>query len=65
MLFSVGSTVCWKRRLCNYKSHIGKLKCICNIEEQFSILCVDNSLKNLRFVLDDAINVEKFSTVIN
>ena len=43
----VGSTVCWKSRLSNYKSHIKQSKHTCRIVSHFTDNCVDNNLKNL------------------
>ena len=58
----VGSTVCWKPRLSNYKSHIKKSKYTCKIVKHFIDVCVDSSLKNLQFVLVDKLNnVESLS----
>ena len=52
----VGSTVCWKPRLRNYKSHIKKSKYTCRIVKHFVDVCVDHSLNNLRFILVDKLN---------
>ena len=52
----VGSTVCWKPRLRNYKSHIKKSKYTCRIVKHFIDVCVDHSLNNLRFILVDKLN---------
>ena len=43
----VGSTVCWKPWLSNYKSHISKFKYSCRIVKHFVEVYVDTSLKSL------------------
>ena len=48
----VGSTVAWKTRLSNYKSHIRKNVSSCKIVKHF----LDESVSNLRFVIVDVIN---------
>ena len=58
----VGSTVAWKPRLANYKSHIKKNKPTCRIAKHFIDECKNESLTNLRFVIVDTVNnVENLS----
>lgn len=52
----VGSTVSWKPRLSNYKSHIKKEIKTCRIVRHFIEECQDNSLSNLKFIIVDSVN---------
>ena len=52
----VGSTVAWKPRLANYKSHIRKKVSSCRIVSHFIEKCQDDSLKNMRFIIIDVVN---------
>ena len=52
----VGSTVCWKPRLSNYKCHIKKAKPTCRIVQHFLDVCKDVTLSNLKFILVDCVN---------
>ena len=52
----VGSTVAWKPRLANYKSHIKKKVDSCRIVKHFIDGCQDGMLGNIRFVIVDVIN---------
>ena len=52
----VGSTVSWKPRLANYKSHIKKDIKTCMVVRHFIEDCPDPTLSNLKFVIVDAIN---------
>jgi len=51
----VGSTVSWKSRLANYKSHIRKQNPTCRIVNHFINECMENHL-NFRFILVDVVN---------
>ena len=58
-LQGVGSTVKWKARLANYKSHIKKrIKKPCRIVKHFMNTCVDPDIphKYLRFIVIDSVN---------
>ena len=58
-LQGVGSTVKWKARLANYKSHIKKkIKKPCRIVKHFMNTCVDPDIphKYLRFIIIDLVN---------
>ena len=58
----VGSTVCWKPRLSNYKSHIKNNVPTCRIVKHFINDCPDPTLSNIRFIIIDVIdNAEQFS----
>ena len=50
----VGSTVAWKSRLANYKSHIKKKVPSCCIVKHFLERCTD--IKYLRFIIVDVVN---------
>ena len=50
----VGSTVAWKSRLANYKSHIKKKVPSCCIVKHFLERCID--IKYLRFIIVDVVN---------
>ena len=52
----VGSTIAWKPRLSNYKSHIKKKKPTCRTVRHFIEDCNDNGFNNLRFILVDQLN---------
>ena len=52
----VGSTISWKPRLSNYKSHIKKRKLTCRIVKHFIKNCNDNGFNNLRFPIVDCLN---------
>ena len=52
----VGSTVCWKSRLSNYKSHIKNKISTCKIVKNFINACPDPEVKNLRFIIVDLVN---------
>jgi len=52
----VGSTVAWKPRLANYKSHIKKQLKTCRIVQHFIEDCPDPTLNNLKFIIVDAVN---------
>ena len=52
----VGSTVSWKPRLSNYKSHIKKKVPSCKIVKHFIEDCPDDTLRNIGFVIVDVIN---------
>ena len=52
----VGSTVSWKARLANYKSHIKKSVRSCRIVCHFIDECPDSNLANLKFILVDQVN---------
>ena len=52
----VGSTVCWKKRLSNYKSHIKKKIPSCKIVKHFINSCPDPTASNIRFVIVDVVN---------
>lgn len=52
----VGSTVNWKPRLANYKSHVKKGIKTCRIVSHFIEECVDESLSNLKFIIVDGLN---------
>ena len=47
----VGSTVAWKPRLANYKSHIKKEVRTCRIVRHFIEDCPDTNLQNLKFII--------------
>ena len=51
----VGSTVAWKPRLSNYKSHIKHKRQTCKIVTHFTDECVADG-KNLKFVIVDVVN---------
>ena len=53
---SVGSTISWKPRLLNYKSHVKKKKLICRIVTHFIENCNDNGFSNLKFTIVDCLN---------
>ena len=54
----IGSTMSWKHRLANYKSHIKKQVKSCQIVKHFIESCSDseNPTKNLRFILIDLVD---------
>ena len=52
----VGSTVNWKSRLANYKSHIRKGLKICRIARHFLEDCIDETFSNLKFIIVDVVN---------
>ena len=52
----VGSTVKWKPRLANYKSHIKKKIYTCRIVRHFIDDCPDQTLRNMRFIIVDVVN---------
>ena len=52
----MGSTVNWKSRLANYKSHISKGKKTCRIVCHFLEECNVDPLTKLRFVILDVVN---------
>ena len=54
----IGSTIFWKPRLANYKSHINKKIVSCKIVEHFidSSIHGENPLKYLKFVIVDRLN---------
>ena len=52
----VGSTVSWKHRLSNYKSHIKKGIHSCRISTHFIETCKDPTVSNLKFIIVDSIN---------
>ena len=52
----VGSTVSWKPRLSNYKSHIKNGIPTCRIVKHFINVCKNPTLKNMRFILVNALN---------
>ena len=54
----VGSTVEWKPRLRNYKSHIKQKVSSCRIVRHYTQVCVDNNnpFGHLRFVIIDKLN---------
>ena len=53
----VGSTVSWKQRLANYKSHIRKKVPSCKIVKHFIDECRANEdVDNLRFIIVDVVN---------
>ena len=54
----VGSTVDWKPRLRNYKSHIKQNVASCRIVRHYTQVCVDkiNPSGHLRFVIIDKLN---------
>ena len=52
----VGSTVSWKPRLANYKSHIKKKLATCRIVQHFTHNCNDEFFSNLRFIIVDVVN---------
>ena len=52
----VGSTVCWKKRLSNYKSHIKKKIPSCRIVKHFINDCPDETVSNIRFIIVDVVN---------
>ena len=58
-LQGVDSTIKWKARLANYKSHIKKrIKKPCRVVKHFMNTCVDPDIphKNLRFIMIDSLN---------
>ena len=54
----VGSTIAWKTRLSNYKSHIKNKIPTCRIVRHFIENCHDETLSNFGFVIVDVINNE-------
>ena len=52
----VGSTICWKLRLSNYKCHIKKGKPTCRIVRHFLDECNNEALQNIRFIIVDVVN---------
>ena len=52
----VGSTVSWKPRLSNYKSHIKNRVETCRIVKHFLNDCVDENLNNFYFIIVDVVN---------
>ena len=52
----VGSTVSWKPRLSNYKSHIKKKISTCRIANHFIHECPDETFSNLKFIIVDVVN---------
>ena len=52
----MGSTISWKPRLANYKSHIKNGVKSCRIARHFIEDCPDETLSNLKFVIVDAVN---------
>ena len=52
----VGSTVAWKSRLSNYKSHIKNKIPTCRIVRHFIEDCPDDSLCNFGFIIVDVVN---------
>ena len=52
----VGSTVSWKPRLSNYKSHIKNKVETCRIVKHFINDCVDETLSNFHFIIVDVVN---------
>ena len=54
----VGSTVYWKLRLQNYKSHIKKKVQSCSIVSHFICVCsdTDDASRNIRFIIIDQLN---------
>ena len=52
----VGSTISWKPRLANYKSHIKKKKGTCRTVRHFIEGCNDNGFNTLRFIIVDCLN---------
>lgn len=52
----VGSTVSWKSRLANYKSHIKKSLNTCRIARHFIEDCKDETFSNLKFIIVDVVN---------
>ena len=52
----VGSTVSWKPRLANYKSHIKNGIKTCRIVRHFVEECVDKNFSNLKFMIVDVVN---------
>ena len=54
----VGSTIRWKPRLSNYKSHINKKVNSCEIVKHFIDVCKDEQTptSNIRFILHDSLN---------
>ena len=52
----VGSTICWKKRLSNYKSHIKKKIPSCRIVKHFINDCPDETVSNIRFIIVDVVN---------
>ena len=64
VLQGVGSTVDWKPRLSNYKSHIRNGHMTCRIVKHFAEVCphLENPLAHLRFHIIDAVdNVQGLS----
>ena len=55
---SVGFKILWKPRLCNYKSHIKKHVCSCQITAHFIDKCCDEEIpfKYLAFFIIDVVN---------
>ena len=55
----VGSTLGWKRRLQNYKSHINEKVRSCSIVNHFIDVCsdTDDPSKNIRFIIIDQLNI--------
>ena len=52
----VGSTVSWKPRLANHKSHIKKKVSSCRIASHFIVDCKSDDLSNLKFIIVDVVN---------
>ena len=52
----VGSTVSWKPRLSNYKSHIKKEIGTCRIVKHFINECGGNKVNYIRFIIVDVLN---------
>ena len=52
----VGSTIAWKARLSNYKSHIKKRLGTCRIAKHFIDGCENPAVENLRFLLVDCLD---------
>ena len=55
----VGSTISWRPRLCNYKSHIKKIFHSCKVVTPFMDECFDEEIpfKYLKFVIIDVVNI--------
>ncbi|XP_057302660.1 uncharacterized protein LOC130636829 [Hydractinia symbiolongicarpus] len=52
----VGSTVAWKPRLSNYKSHIKKKIPSCKVVKHFIDECPNASVQNIGFIIVDVVN---------
>ena len=52
----VGSTIAWKPRLSNYKSHVKHKRRTCRIASHFIDECIDDGCKNMKFVIVDVVN---------